>query len=110
MRNIPCYKHVKIMDRIDTLIFKYLDGLFEKIKITKSNSLLEGKIGDMVLFTYVIDDNRIYFDKDTFGLIREMFGINADEASYMIKYYLSLKFSFKVKRDMGRAAVYMYYN
>lgn len=98
------------MSRINDLVFKYLDGLFEKIKITKSDSLLEGKIGNMVLFTYVIDDNRIYFDNDTFRLIYEMFGINADEARDMIRYYLSLKFSFKVKRDMRHAPVYINYN
>ena len=96
-------------ERIENLIFKYLDSLFENIKITYSNHQIsnEERIiaedGDITIFTYSSHINRIYFDVNTIMSISNLFGIPEDSISDFVKSYLSKN----VKSSLSSAILYL---
>jgi hypothetical protein len=96
-------------ERIENLIFKYLDSLFENIKITHSKYLIsnEERIiaedGDITIFTYSSHINRIYFDVNTIVSISNLFGIPEHSVSDFVKSYLSKN----VKSSLSSAILYL---
>ena len=96
-------------ERIENLIFKYLDSLFENIKITHSNYQIsnEERIiaedGDITIFTYSSHINRIYFDVNTIVSISNLFGIPEHSVSDFVKSYLSKN----VKSSLSSAILYL---
>jgi hypothetical protein len=96
-------------ERIENLIFKYLDSLFENIKITHSKYQIsnEDRIiavdGDITIFTYSGHINRIYFDVNTIMSISNLFGIPEHSVSDFVKSYLSKN----VKSSLSSAILYL---
>lgn len=96
-------------ERIENLIFKYLDSLFENIRITYSNYQIsnEERIiaedGDITIFTYSSHINRIYFDVNTIMSISNLFGIPEHSVSDFVKSYLSKN----VKSSLSSAILYL---
>ena len=96
-------------ERIENLIFKYLDSLFENIKITHFKDLIinEEQIiaedGDITIFTYSSYKHRIYFDVNTIMSISNLFGIPEHSISDIVKSYVSKK----VKSSLSSARLYL---
>jgi hypothetical protein len=96
-------------ERIENLIFKYLDSLFENIKITYFKDLIINgeqiiaEDGDITIFTYSSYKHRIYFDVNTIVTISNLFGIPEHSVSDFVKSYVSKN----VKSSLSSARLYL---
>ena len=98
-------------ERIENLIFKYLDSLFENIRITYnaysysdySEDRITAMDGDITIFAYSGHKHRIYFNVNTIMSISNLFGIPEDSISDFVKSYLS-KY---VKSSLSSATLYL---
>ena len=98
-------------ERIENLIFKYLDSLFENIRITYnaysysdySEDRITAMDGDITIFTYSSYKHRIYFDVNTIVSISNLFGIPEHSISDIVKSYVSKK----VKSSLSSAVLYL---
>lgn len=94
------------MDKIKELVFKYFDEVaFKGVVITHretynpySQSIkteIEGYVEDYFLFDYVEehvageDDHSLYFDANTFYVIKDLFSLNITQIDEYVNQYLS---------------------
>ena len=98
-------------ERIENLIFKYLDSLFENIRITYnaysysdySEDRITAMDGDITIFAYSGHKHRIYFDVNIIMSISNLFGIPEDSISDFVKSYLSKN----VESSLSSATLYL---
>ena len=81
-------------DRLKDLVYKYLDGLFEKVETVETEFGIRGMINDeYLLFTYFPEKNTIYFSSSTSRLISLMFGDGHRFVGKYVREYLKNKFN-----------------
>lgn len=87
--------------RLQKLVYMYLDELFEKVEIEENEYGMRGMVNDdYLLFTYFPNINVIFFSKETFHMIRLMFG---DGVGHVVSNYVREYLTNKFNRDFTRA-------
>lgn len=87
--------------RLQKLVYMYLDELFEKVEIEENEYWMKGVVNDdYLLFAYFPNINVIFFSKETFHMIRLMFG---DEVGHVVSNYVREYLTNKFNHDFTRA-------